>query len=38
MTRNTSTASLRRAVLVGAGAGVIASLVMAMYAMPVSLA
>ncbi|MGD9961907.1 hypothetical protein [Nocardioides sp.] len=33
MTRNTSTASLRRAVLVGAGAGVIASLVMAMYAM-----
>lgn len=33
MTRNTSTASLRRAVLIGAGAGVIASLVMAMYAM-----
>jgi len=33
MTRNTSTASLRRAVLVGAGAGVIASLLMAMYAM-----
>jgi len=33
MTRSTSTASLRRAVLIGAGAGVIASLVMAMYAM-----
>lgn len=33
MTRTTSTAGLRRAVLVGAGAGVIASLVMAMYAM-----
>ncbi len=33
MTRNTSTARLSRAVLIGAGAGVIASLVMAMYAM-----
>ena len=33
MTSNTSTASLRRAVLIGAGAGVIASVVMAMYAM-----
>ena len=33
MTRNTSTASLGRAVLIGAGAGVIASVVMAMYAM-----
>ncbi len=33
MTRNTSTASLGRAVLIGAGAGVIASLAMAMYAM-----
>ena len=33
MTRNTSTPSLGRAVLIGAGAGVIASVVMAMYAM-----
>lgn len=33
MTRNTSTSSLRRAVVIGAGAGVIASVVMAMYAM-----
>lgn len=33
MTPNTSTTSLRRAVLIGAGAGVIASLLMAMYAM-----
>lgn len=33
MTRTTRPTSLRRAVLVGAGAGVIASLVMAMYAM-----
>ncbi|HWJ82708.1 MAG TPA: hypothetical protein VNS55_10770 [Nocardioides sp.] len=33
MTSSTSTADLRRVVLVGAGAGVIASLAMAMYAM-----
>jgi hypothetical protein len=33
MTRTTSTAGLSRAVLIGAGAGVIASLVMAAYAM-----
>jgi hypothetical protein len=33
MIRNTSTASLRRAILIGAGTGVVASLVMAMYAM-----